>query len=341
MPRPTDDADIPEEPTSARTPRPGSDDDLDYRHRTGRLHFSAHSRGLDATALGHLVLRLPGAVMSLLVVLVVSSGLDAWLGIPLWVPPLVWFASGALVFHRPTEDFLARHLLHLHRPLPAEHKRLAPVWAEVTARAGIDSRTYELWIEDSEDLNAYAAAGHIVGVTRFALDHLPTSQLAAVLAHELGHHTGGHVWSTLLGEWYALPGRLTWRAIRYLLTLAIIWSQRRSWSATALLLAVIGLVTFTTVERLYGLPLLLLATPYLTAAMGRRAELRADQHAAGLGFAQDLAVVLERAHQEGRTTGHATLAAAGGGPAGPGLLARLLDTHPDYPTRLHRLKPYL
>ena len=114
--------------------------------------------------------------MSLLVVLLVSSGLDAWLGIPLWAPPLLWLVSGALVFHRPTEDFLARHLLRLHRPVPAEYARLAPVWSEVTARAGIDSRTYDLWIEDSEDLNAYAAAGNIVGVTRFALDHLPTSQ---------------------------------------------------------------------------------------------------------------------------------------------------------------------
>ncbi|MEU6842599.1 M48 family metalloprotease [Streptomyces sp. NPDC046716] len=341
MSQPHDPAQPPEEPTPAADPHPSPTDDLEYRHRTGRLHFSAHARGLDATALGHLLLQLPGTVTSLLVVLLISSGLDAWLGVPLWIPPVVWFLSGALVFHRPTENFMARHLLRLHRPLPADHERLAPVWREVTARAGVDSRTYELWIEDSNDLNAYAAAGHIVGVTRYTLDHLPTSQLAAVLAHELGHHTGGHVWSSLLGEWYALPGRWAWRLIRFLLTLAVAWSRRSSLSATVLLLAVLGFIALTTLERLYGLPLLLLATPYLIAAVGRRAELRADQHAAALGFARELAMVLETMHQAGRTAGHNAKAAAVHSHDEPGFLKRLLATHPDYPTRLHRLRPYL
>lgn len=177
-------------PTDPPHPDP-PDDDLDYRHRSGRVHYSAHQRGVDATALGQLILLLPGTLMSLLVLLLLSGGLDAWLGVPLWIPPVVWLASGALLFHRPTEDLLARHLLRLHRPMPDEYARLAPVWREVTARAGVDGRTYELWVEDSDHLNAYAAAYHIVGVTRFALDHLPSSQLAAVLAHELGHHTGG------------------------------------------------------------------------------------------------------------------------------------------------------
>ncbi|MCX4972149.1 M48 family metalloprotease [Streptomyces sp. NBC_00620] len=327
------------------TPPPGQSkpptDDLDYRHRTGRLHLSAHQRGIDATAFGQLVLRLPSTLMSLLVLLLMSGGLDAWLGVPFWIPPLIWLASGALVFHRPTEDFLARHLLRLQRPLPEEYARLAPVWREVTARAGIDSRAYELWIEDSEDLNAYAAAGHIVGVTRFALEHLPSSQLAAILAHELGHHTGGHVWTSLLGEWYALPGRLAWRVIRYLVALALDQASRYSWLVTTLLIFGIGLLTITTIQKLYGLPLILLATPYLIAAVGRRAELRADQHAAVLGFARELAVLLEAMHQAERETRHAAKAAAGHDHPDLGFLARLLSTHPDYPTRLHRLRPYL
>ncbi|MEV0206100.1 M48 family metalloprotease [Streptomyces sp. NPDC050788] len=325
-----------------KTPPPTAPDDLDYRHRTGRRHYAAHQRGLDATAFGQLLLHLPGTVMSLLVLALLSSVLASWLGIPFWVLPLIWLASGALVFHRPTEDFFARHLLRLQRPMPVEYERLAPVWHEVTSRAGVDSRKFELWIEDSDDLNAYAAAGHIVGVTRFALDHLPSSQLAAVLAHELGHHTGGHVWSSLLGEWYALPGRLAWRVIRYLVTLAVAWARDYSWLAVSLLIFVVGLLTVTTVERLYGLPLLLLATPYLIAAVGRRAELRADQHAAALGFARELALVLEAMHRADRGAGHTAKAAAGRGLKDePGFLERLLSTHPDYPTRLHRLRSHL
>ncbi|TLS45946.1 peptidase [Streptomyces montanus] len=316
-------------------------DDLDYRHKSGRLHFGAHQRGVDATAFGQLVLHLPGTVMSLLVLLLISGGLDAWLGVPLWIPPLIWLASGALVFHRPTEDFLARYLLRLQRPMPEEYARLDPVWREVTARAGVDGRTYELWVEDSQDLNAYAAAGHIVGVTRFALDHLSSSQLAAVLAHELGHHTGGHVWTSLLGYWYALPGRAAWYVIRLVVVFAVALTSYFSWPATAVLVLVIGIVTYSTITQLYGLPLVLLVTPYLIAAVGRRAELRADRHAAALGFGPMLAQVLQTMHATETEAKRQALAAAGARPAEPGLFARLLSTHPDYPTRLHRLRPYL
>ncbi len=338
------------QPTDPRRPgesphpggaQPSPVDDLDYRHSTGRLHFAARQRGIDATGLGQLLLYLPGTIMSLLVLLLISGGLDAWLGVPFWVPPLVWLFSGALLFHHPAEDFLARHLLRLQRPLPDEYARLATIWREVTARAGVDGRMYELWIEDSDDLNAYAAAGHIVAVTRFALDNLSSAQLAAVLAHELGHHTGGHVWSSLLGEWYALPGRLAWRVIRYVVLLAVAWTSHYSWLATALLIFVTGLLTMSTLERLYGLPLVLLITPYLIAAVGRRAELRADQHAAVLGFARELAGVLQAMNEAERKARLTARAAAGAENEEPGFLARLLATHPDYPTRLHRLRPYL
>ncbi|SDN06643.1 Zn-dependent protease with chaperone function [Streptomyces sp. cf386] len=340
MPDPTDPR-HPAEPPPPEGSQPPPADDLDYRHSTGRLHFAARQRGLDATALGQLVLYLPGTVMSLVVLLLISGGLDAWLGVPFWILPLVWLLSGALLFHRPVEDFLALHLLRLQRPLPDEYARLAPIWREVTARAGVDGRTYELWVQDSDDLNAYAAAGHIVGVTRFALDNLSSAQLAAILAHELGHHTGGHVWSSLLGEWYALPGRLAWRVIRSVMVLAVAWASYYSWLATALLIFVTGLLTISTLEKLYGLPLILLVTPYLIAAVGRRAELRADQHAAGLGFARELAGVLQAMHEAERKARLAAMTAAGGKDPQPGLLARLLATHPDYPTRLHRLRPYL
>ncbi|WP_033319622.1 M48 family metalloprotease [Streptomyces yerevanensis] len=343
MSQPTD-PQFPEEtpsPEENRHSQQPPNDDLNYRHRTGRLHFLAHQRGLDATAFGQLLLHLPGTLMSLLVLILISVGLDAWPGIPFWILPLTWLASGALVFHRSTEDLFARYFLRLQRPMPEEYARLEPVWREVTARAGIDGRAYELWIEDSEDLNAYAAAGHIVGVTRFALEHLSSAQLAAVLAHELGHHTSGHVWTSLLGHWYALPGRAAWHAIRLVVVFAVAFTSYFSWLATAVLVLVIGILTYSTITQLYGLPLLLLVTPYLIAAMGRRAELRADQHAAALGFGPMLAQVLQTMHTAETEAKRQALAAARATPTDPGLFARLLSTHPDYPTRLHRLRPYL
>ncbi|GAA2947165.1 M48 family metalloprotease [Streptomyces erythrogriseus] len=253
---------------------------------------------------------------------------------------LAWLASGALVFHRPTESALARHLLRLRYPTPQERATLEPVWREVTARAGVEGRAYELWVEDSDSLNAVAAAGHIVGVTSFALNRLPNGELAAVMAHELGHHVGGHAWSGLLGHWYALPGRIAWRLLRAVTGFLFHVSRAFSCIGVAFFGLCVGGIAFATISTLYGLPLLLLGMPYALAAVGRRSELRADRHAAALGFAPMLAAVLEKLHQQEQQR----LAAAGqGGGAQPKETAasRLLSSHPDYHTRLYHLQEYL
>ncbi|MCX4805111.1 M48 family metalloprotease [Streptomyces sp. NBC_01214] len=307
---------------------------LEYRSRAGtRITYRARQRGVDATTWLHLALCLPAFLLSLAVVAGASLLGEAWLGVPAWLPATLWLVSGVLVFHRPTESFLARHLLRLHRPLPHEQALLGPLWHEVTARAGVDGSRYDLWIEDSSDLNAFAAAGHLVGVTRHALDHLPDAQLAAVLAHELGHHAGGHPWAGLLGQWYALPGRTLWRvAVRLAPRL------RRSLSSTTAWVLTAGAcwLAYTTLAASYGLPFLLLGLPWLTAAVGRRAELRADAHAAGLGFAPVLADLLEQsiAEEDGRSD---RARRTGRFPA----VSRLLSHHPDHRTRLHHLRKYL
>ncbi|MDT0394670.1 MULTISPECIES: M48 family metalloprotease [Streptomyces] len=301
-----------------------------------RIHISARQRHTDATAFGNLLLQLPYFLCSLFVVGLVSLPLgDAGV-----LVVLAWLASGALVFHRPTESALARHLLRLRYPTPQERATIEPVWREVTARAGVEGRNYELWVEDSDSLNAVAAAGHIVGVTRFAMNQLPNGELAAVMAHELGHHVGGHAWSGLLGYWYALPGRFAWRVL--CAVTGFLFRVSRVFSCFGLLflgLLVAG-VAVTTISTLYGTPLLLLGLPYALAAVGRRSELRADRHAAALGFAPMLAAVLEKLHFQEQQA--AALTAANGGAAAAGTpVSRLLSSHPDYHTRLHHLRPYL
>ncbi|MFC9296295.1 M48 family metalloprotease [Streptomyces sp. NPDC057011] len=267
--------------------------------------------------------------------------MQAWIGLPYWAPTALWLVSGGLVFHRPSESFLARHLLRLQRPLPHELAELAPVWREVTARAGVDGSRYELWIENSTGFNAYAAAGHIVGVTRLALEKLPRSQLAAVLAHELGHHTGGHAWSGLLGWWYALPGRIVWRALARATVLLVRFASLYSLMAAAGLIIALGYIAFLTIRATYGLPLLLFILPYLTAAVSRRSELRADRHAASLGFAPTLARMLhEVLAEEERSRGEPSATTRNAVPE-PRALSRLLSPHPDHRTRLHHLQPYL
>ncbi|MFF5436844.1 M48 family metalloprotease [Streptomyces achromogenes] len=322
---------------------PGVGDPHDPRHPHhistdhGRIHLAAQQRRTDVTAVGSLLLHLPNFLASLIVVGLISLFFGG-LG---FIVVLAWLASGALVFHRPTERALARHVLRLRYPTPQERAKLEPVWREVTARAGVDGRTYELWVEDSDHLNAVAAAGHIVGVTRFAMDRLPNGELAAVMAHELGHHVGGHAWAGLLGYWYALPGRLAWRLLRGVTTIMFKVSRALSCLGTLILAAIVGIIAIGTITFLYGLPLLILGMPYALAAVGRRAELRADQHAAGLGFAPMLVAVLEKMHYQEQQVQAALTARNGGVPVQQSALTRLLTSHPDYHTRLHHLQPYL
>ncbi|MEU5532827.1 M48 family metalloprotease [Streptomyces sp. NPDC020362] len=303
----------------------------------GRVHIRRDQRRTDATAIGNLLLYLPNFLCSLFVVGLVSLFFGG-LGI---LVVLAWLASGALAFYRPAESALARHLLRLRYPTPQERAKLEPVWREVTARAGIEGRTYELWVEDSDSLNAVAAAGHIVGVTRFAMNQLPNGELAAVLAHELGHHVGGHAWSGLLGYWYALPGRIAWRLLKAVSGIAYKVSRAFGCFGVAFVVLFVGGIAMATISTLYGLPLLILGVPYALAAVGRRSELRADEHAAALGFAPMLAAVLGKLHQQEQYDQAALTAQNGGVPVQESALSKLLSSHPDYHTRLHHLQPYL
>ncbi|MER6711956.1 M48 family metalloprotease [Streptomyces sp. NPDC000877] len=328
-------------PYEPGTPQPPgsspSNRDDDLPHRPGRVHIAARSRGADVTALGSLALHLPHGAASLAVVFVVSYALGRLTGLPWWIPFGCWIVSGALVFHRPCERLLARWLFGLRHPTPEEDARLRPVWREVTARAGVDAGGYQLWIEESDEINAMAAAGHIVGVTSHSLRTLTPAQLGGVLAHELGHHTRGHAWAALLSLWYALPARLAWRVLLRLVARL----GRLPTGAAAVVIGVCGAVLVALATATYGLIFLPLATPYLVAAVSRRSELRADEHAAGLGFAPQLMAVLRQEcdREESRRAAAAALGAASA--EKEGLVARLLDSHPDVHTRLHHLRAHL
>ncbi|MGW4458332.1 M48 family metalloprotease [Streptomyces albidoflavus] len=336
---------VPPQPQPVIPPRPTVPAPLHAHHISTdqrRVYLKAHQRHADATALGSLLIYRPHFLSSLVVVSLVSllvlGGL-AFVGI------LAWLLSGLLVFHRPTEGTIARRMLGLRHPTQEEFSRLAPVWQEVTARAGVDAQNYALWIEENDtDLNAVAAAGHIVGVTTFALNRLPNGELAAVLAHELGHHVGGHAWASLLGYWYALPARVAYRVIRFLAVVTLRVAAVFSVLGFLAIAFFLGIVAFATITTLYGLPLLILAAPYALAAVGRRAELRADQHAAALGFAPMLASVLHQMHGADQAAKQqAALAARAAGTRLPkeSAIAKLLATHPDHHTRLHHLQPWL
>ncbi|MEU9239986.1 hypothetical protein [Streptomyces sp. NPDC048385] len=78
------------------------------------------------------------------------------------------------------------------------------------------------------------------------------------------------------------------------------------------------------------------ARPHRAGRSVRRPELRADEHAAALGFAPQLMAVLCEEHDRERSE-RAAATAAGLSLGKEGVLARLLASHPDVHTRLHHL----
>ncbi|WP_079074557.1 M48 family metalloprotease [Streptomyces atriruber] len=202
----------------------------------------------------------------------------------------------------------------------------------------MDSTAYQLWIHESADLSAEAAAGHIVAVTSAAL-RLPPGQLSAVLAHELGHHVAGHSWTALLTFWYALPARLIWRAVRALhrMTSPSRRTMTRKDKKARNQLLLIAILLSLVAVYLFPWLLLLALIPMLLAAVKRRAELRADRSAAARGFGPQLAHVLEKfITDEAGAKPSAQLEADRFRPA-----VSLLSAQPDLHTRLQSLQRYL
>lgn len=215
-----------------------------------------------------------------------------------------WTASGVVVFLRPVELWLARFLFGAREPTAEERARLEPVWQRVCGAAREDLGDYVLRVEDRDEVNATAGGARIVAVTTLALS-LPDDELAAILAHELGHHLDEHPIAALLGWWFALPAVV----FDFLLRVA----GRIAWA-------------FAIVRLVLVLPLLL--ARLASAVLNRSAEFAADRHAARLGFGPALIRVFERMTAAGHDERD---------PADPGP-ARRWATHPPMPDRIARLR---
>ncbi|WP_067452914.1 M48 family metalloprotease [Nocardia alba] len=307
-------------------------------------------RGIHLSTAGTLVVGLPGFALSLIVVGMAFSAIFQG-SVAVWVALAVFVGSGAVVFFRPTEFAIARVFFRFRRPTIPEQERLDHAWSLVTQSAGVRADTYRLWVEDSNDLNASAAAGHIVAVTRGALI-LPPHQLEALLAHELGHHLGGHSWATLLTYWYALPGRLLVRVLHWSTQLVFALAAGLTLGAAGgamggragseaagcligpivrlfplLWLALITLFFYS----IHPLLVLLWTVPFVLAWFGRHQEKDADRVAAQLGYGPALLEILygwlDAGHDDARRRN--------------GLRANIFASHPSCASRIHALEKRL
>lgn len=212
-----------------------------------------------------------------------SVGFTSW-G---WVFLAVWLASGPLSLLRPVENAGVASSRGLRRPTVREGQRLRPAWDAVTLAAGVDPSDYEVWIEPSQRINAFAAAGHTVAVTERAVAVLPAAQLQAVLAHEIGHHLGGHTSMALLRYWYSLPAHygLTFASYLTMAARAALESGSRTMTAVvgAVIVGIVG-VAFVTAPIAGGILVVVLILPFLSLWLGRRSEHEADLMAAQIGY---------------------------------------------------------
>ena len=278
----------------------------------------------DASSWLTATLELPALLSSLVVMSLVGA-----LVLPsaAWVVPILWILSGAVLFLPAVESAVSRMSLQLSRPNQAELTVLAPAWQAVCQGAGVDGSRYHLLVEDSDQPNALAAGGRTVAVTRAAL-RLPPVELAAVLAHELGHHLSAHAVVYRLAWWYALPSRAAafvgGLAIRLVLAVGRVFLAFGNGLAylAALFLALILLTAIAFVS--FWLLLVPLISPLL-AWSSRLGEYRADRTAAQLGYGPALVLAFRRCQ-------HAEAGNA------DGLKARLLSTHPSFADRIRRLE---
>ncbi|WP_158566885.1 M48 family metalloprotease [Actinomadura craniellae] len=242
-----------------------------------------------------------------LVPVAVAAGLvvgpPAYVAYLLWpLAPLVlvavWWLPAPLYLLAGVRRALAVPLYGCRVPTDTEAGRLRDPWRAVLDRAGQDQGRHPLLVVDSAELNAGSTGGGIVTVTSHAAGELEPGELAAVLAHELGHRLAGP--SRVLEFGYAVllaPVRAMERAGR-----GARWSVRaahrgaRRWGTPAGyvgvgLLAVLAAV----VSVAAAVPgAVAFAGLRLAGMTGPRAEYAADRAAAALGLGPDLLALLER-----------------------------------------------
>jgi STE24 endopeptidase len=244
----------------------------------------------------------PAMVGSLLLLLVLFGWLGEWEDLLL----LGWLASGVAVFTGVGERVAVVAGLGFRRPSRSQAAALGAVWSGALAATGLSAGAVDLYVEHSDDLNAYAAGGRSVAVTTgvlrdFLARRLGSDEVQAVLVHELGHHVTKASRFALVTMWLALP----WRAAsRFVIGLGLATAGRRQ-PVRLLRLVVAAVVVVavvqaqqrgqvTTVLVLSTVSVCAVACPLIDAWVSRRSEYAADRFAATCGVAVALSAALTR-----------------------------------------------
>ncbi len=311
-------------------PVPGSPPGASAGAISGGAAELAAVRRFDVSSVAGLLPALMLAPLGIVCFLPFAGLIVAFTGLPVSIVVILWLAAAGLMFTPPLERLFLTRFFGTREPTAQEMETLGPCWHAVLARAHIPDDRYILQVEDSRDLNAAAAGGHLVMVTRQAITALPANELRAVLAHELGHHLGLHTVGLLLSYWLSVP---------------IVWCARIGYRAARIA------YWFTRVFGAFGFPGATIAG-FLIGSMfhfiafcfrvvteiayaigrliGQSSEHHADRAATDLGFGADLVNALDRFRQLGSEDRTKSVLARG-----------LFSTHPSLEKRIVRIQNHI
>lgn len=242
----------------------------------------------------------------------------------------LWLVGWVPLTFRPVQRIVGGWFFGVRRPTAGEARLLEPCWRAALARAGCPPERFLLYVQDDPEVpNAGASGGHIVSVTTGALA-LPTDELEAILAHELGHHLGLHPVVSLVTYWLQLPIR-GWLAaldamIRATTVVAEVGAAVGSgWFMLAGVVVVLGCRFYAGILRIVTGALLL-----IIAVWSRRSEYAADVVAVRMDYGVPLRRSLQRFIAYGY--GMPSFSSAGD---------RLTSSHPPLHKRIARIEARL
>ena len=228
-----------------------------------------------------------------------------WLFTRFWYVPFPAFAGlvlalGVLLYLRPVQRILLQRILGARTPTRAERDTLQRAWHTVAQANHIPAGQFVLSVIDSDDINAFASGGHLVVVSRFAINNLSSDELTGVLAHELSHHLGMHTIALTVGQWLAVPVLLLARVGLFLQRVSEAatntLASRDHWSEV-IVRVVTGILTIVS----WAFMSMITLSQYVANVVGRASEFKADQTVVEMGFGRQLRDALAKVRDEGHS----------------------------------------
>lgn len=203
-----------------------------------------------------------------------------------------------------------------------ERELIEPLFNEVYEKARDFeqniSKNIKIYIEESENINAFALGRSTVCITRGAMQLLTKEEIKGILAHELGHHANGDTMTLVLLNLGSGIFSIFIMAINIIQKCLdfIIWRVQESRLA----------VKFVQFIK-WCVNLLVKLLEIIVLAFQRKNEFKADMFAKNIGYGKELTQALYSLSEISS-------------PAPIGFLEALKQTHPDIKDRIERLESY-